>query len=50
MTVLRPGKGKKPTISKNKNGVLKVTPKQPPKSELQKWLDKDARAAKKLLK
>ena len=49
MAVIRPGKKGKPTISKDKNNVLRVT-KQPPKSELQKWLDKDTKAAKKLLK
>jgi hypothetical protein len=50
MAVIRPGKKGKPTISKDKNNVLRVTNKQPPKSELQKWLDKDTKAAKKLLK
>jgi len=50
MTVIRPGKGNKPTISKTNKGVLRVTPKQSPKSELQKWLDKDTKAAKKLFK
>jgi len=50
MAVIRPGKGPKPTVSKTKKGVIRVNPKQPPKSDLQKWLDKDTKAAKKLLK
>ncbi len=45
--VIRPGKGPKPTISRDKRGIYRVTPKQRPKSELQKVIDKDERAMKK---
>lgn len=40
MTVKRPGKGKKPTVSQDKNGNYRVTPKQPPKSNLEKMDDR----------
>jgi len=46
VTVIRPGKGKKPTISKGKKGY-RVTPKQPPKSAPEKIDDSLRKAAKK---
>ena len=46
MTVIRPGKGEKQTISKGKRGY-RVTPKQPKKSPAEKWDNRMAKKAKK---
>jgi hypothetical protein len=48
-SIIRKGDDKKPTVSIVKKHI-RVTKPKPKKSELQKWLDKDIKDAKKLLK
>jgi len=49
VTVIRPGKGDKPTISKGKGGY-RVTRKKPEKFTVQKELEKDKKAMRKMNK